>query len=88
MARSTLTLSLSAEVITKAKILAAQRKTSLSRLFADCVEDLLMRDEAYQMVRRRALVYLKKGFDLGARSVSREELHARSGLYQHRSGMH
>jgi hypothetical protein len=46
MARSTLTLSLPADVITKAKILAAQRKTSLSRLFAECVEDLLARDEA------------------------------------------
>jgi hypothetical protein len=80
MARSTLTLSLSAEVITKAKILAAQRKTSLSRLFADCIEELLTQDESYQAARRRALVHLKKGFDLGARPVSREELHARSGV--------
>ncbi len=88
MVRSTLRVSLSADVITRAKILAAQRKTSLSRLFAECVEDLLARDAAYQTARRQALVYLKKGYDLGARSVSREELHARSGLYQHRSGMH
>jgi predicted transcriptional regulator len=80
MARSTLTLSLPADVITKAKILAAQRKTSLSRLFVDCIEDLVTRDEAYQAARRRALAHLKKGFDLGARPTSREALHARSGL--------
>ncbi len=77
MPRSTLILSLSSDVITKAKILAAQRKTSLNRLFADYVEDLLMRDEAYQAARRRALVHLKKGYDLGTRPASRGELHAR-----------
>jgi predicted transcriptional regulator len=80
MSRSTLTLSLSPDTITKAKILAAQRKTSLSRLFADCIEDLERRDCVYQSARRRALTHLKRGFDLGAQPTTREELHARSRL--------
>jgi hypothetical protein len=80
MSRSTLTLSLSPGTIMKAKILAAQRKTSLSRLFADYIKDLEAQDRAYQFARRRALTHLKHGFDLGARPTSREDLHARSRL--------
>lgn len=85
MARSTLTLSLPPEVITKAKILAAQRKVSVSSLVAACIEDLASNDEAYQTASRRALAYLDRGFNLGARPTLREALHARPGLrrFQH-----
>ncbi len=80
MSRSTVTLSLSPDTITEAKILAAQRKTSLNRPFADCIEDLEMRESASQSARRRALTHLKRGFDLGAQPMIREEFHARSCL--------
>jgi hypothetical protein len=61
--RSTVTLSLFPDTIPKAKILAAQRKTSRSRLFVDCLEDLEMRDRASQSAGRRALTHRKRGFD-------------------------
>ena len=48
MPGSTLTLNLPAEVITQGKILAAQRKVSLSGLFTVCNKDLASRDEAYR----------------------------------------
>lgn len=80
VARSTLTLSLSTDVITKAKILAAQRQASLSGLFAVCIEEMAARDDAYQAASRRALTYLNEGFNLGVAPVVREELHARPGL--------
>jgi len=79
MARSTLTLSLPADVVTKAKILAAQRKVSLSCLFTACIEDLAGKDEAYQAASRRTLAYLDRGFPLGATPTVREDLHARPG---------
>ena len=80
MARSTLTLSLSADVVTMAKILAAQRKVSRSGLFTACIEDLASQDEAYQAASRRAMAYLDRGFPLGATPTVREDLHARPGL--------
>jgi hypothetical protein len=85
MPRSTLTLSLSPEVITKAKILAAQRKVSMSSLVAACIEELASKDEAYQAASRRATAYLDRGFNLGASPTVREDLHARPGLrrFQH-----
>ena len=80
MPRHTLTLSLTEEVVAKAKILAAQRRTSVSRLFASFVEEQSERDRAYLTAKRRALKCLEQGFDLGARRVSREELHERPGV--------
>jgi predicted transcriptional regulator len=80
MSRHKLTLSLPPEVITKAKILAAQRKISLSALFTASIEDMATRDEAYEAASRRALTYLDQGFDLGAVPTSRGDLHARAGL--------
>ncbi len=80
MARSTLTFSLSADVVTTAKILAAQRKVSRSGLFTACIEDLASKDEAYQAASRRAMAYLDRGFPLGATPTVREDLHGRPGL--------
>ena len=80
MSRRTLTFSLPTDVIIKAKILAAQRQTSLSGLFAACIEEMAARDDAYQAASRRALTYLNEGFNLGVAPAVREELHARLGL--------
>lgn len=80
MPRSTLTLSLPREIITKAKILAAQRQTSLSQLFARSIEDLASQDAAYLAARDQALHYLAEGFDLNFDRIPREEWHDRAGL--------
>lgn len=76
--RQNLTISLKAETIRQVKVLAASRGTSVSRLVAKLVQQLVDEDRAYEASRRAALAYLEQGFHLGGRIVvSREELHER-----------
>jgi hypothetical protein len=80
MAGRTLTLSLAPEVVAKAKILAAQRRTSVSRLFSQFVAIEASRDRAYRSARRRALSFLDRGLKLGSRRPPREEIHERPSV--------
>jgi len=62
----------------KAKVLAARRATSVSKLVAQTIEELVSDDEAYEAARRIALGVLRQGFHLGGTvRASRDELHAR-----------
>ncbi|MBX3030440.1 MAG: hypothetical protein KF809_09790 [Chloroflexi bacterium] len=74
-----LTVELDVETIRKAKVLAAQRDTSVSRLVADEIERLVGDAEAYERAKADALEMLDRGFDLGSNGVlvSRDELHER-----------
>lgn len=73
-----LTVQLDAEVVKKAKILAAERSTSISHLVAHEIEGLVGRRDAYEEAKRRALATLETGFHMGSAPLpSREELHAR-----------
>ena len=72
------TVSLSADTIRKARILAARRSTSISGLLAEQLEALTGQDEAYEKARRTAVSLMKQGFHLGGKiAASREELHER-----------
>ncbi len=75
--RQNLTIQLDRELIRKAKVLAAQRGTSVSRLLATELGRLVGDDEAYETARRSALQFLERGFHLGGKRVNREELHER-----------
>jgi hypothetical protein len=76
--KQNITLSLDSDVIRKAKILAAQRQTSISRMLSDELERIVQEAELYEQARKRALVHLKNGFHLGGKGVqSREDLHER-----------
>ena len=75
--RQNLTVQMDRELIRKARVLAAKRGTSVSGLVARELEKLIGDDEAYESARRSALQFLEKGFHLGGKSVSREELHER-----------
>ena len=76
-----ITVKVDASIARDAKILAAKRGTSLSRLVAEQLEALVNEDQAYSAARRRALRRLKRGYDLGvATDTSRAELHAREDL--------
>jgi hypothetical protein len=78
MAKTNLTLSLEADLVREAKVLAARRGTSVSRLMSENLEDLIRRDKAYETARRRALSRMGQGFDLQwTRPASRAELHER-----------
>ena len=73
-----LTISLSRDVIRKARILAARRETSISGLVAQEIEAMVGNEEAYERARRHALGLLEQGFHLGGViQVRREDLHER-----------
>lgn len=77
--KKNLTLQLDANLVREAKVLAAGRGTSVSRLLADKLEELVRRDKTYDAAKRRALARLERGFDLGwKRPASRDELHDRT----------
>ena len=72
------TISLSRNVLKKAKILAARRETSISRLLARELESLVGDEEAYERAERQALALLDKGFHLGGEiRAGRDEWHER-----------
>jgi diphthamide biosynthesis methyltransferase len=60
-----LTLKLPIETIRKAKVVAAERGTSISALVARKIEELVGEDAEYQAARRRALEWLGQGWHLG-----------------------
>jgi hypothetical protein len=76
--KQNVTISLSRQVLRKAKILAARRDTSISGLLAQQIECLIGVEEAYERAERQALELLSKGFHMGGVvRATREELHER-----------
>jgi len=76
--RQNITISLTRQVLKKAKLLAARRETSISRLLAQEIEFLVGNDEAYERAERQALELLDKGFRMGGTiRAKRDELHER-----------
>jgi predicted transcriptional regulator len=73
-----LTIQLDSEVIRKARILAAERSTSVSRLVAEQLERLVGEEEQYRAAYRQAMADLDSGFHLGGGLMPRrEDLHDR-----------
>ena len=76
--KQNVTVSLSRQILKKAKILAARRETSISGLLAQEIELLVGREEAYERAERHARELLAKGFHMGGViRASRDELHDR-----------
>lgn len=76
--KQNVTISISRETVRKARILAARRSTSISRLLAEQVEFLVNAEDAWERSERSALALLEEGFHLGGRiTASRDELHER-----------
>jgi hypothetical protein len=80
MARANLTLQLDAEVIKRARIVAAKRGTSVSALAAAQLMELVDEDERVEQARGRAEAILKSAAPRGGRSWTRDELHDRQAL--------
>jgi len=77
-AKQNITISISREAVRKAKILAARRDSSISRLLARQIELLAEEEDAYARAEQQAASLLDKGFHLGGViRASREELHDR-----------
>jgi hypothetical protein len=76
--KQNVTISLSRQVLKKAKILAARRETSISGLLAQEIEALVGEEEAYERAEKQALALLDRGFHLGGVAPARrDELHER-----------
>lgn len=80
MTRTNLTLQLDADVIRRARIVAAKRGTSVSALAAQRLIELVDEDERFEQARGRAEAILAKTAPRGGRSWTRDELHDRSAL--------
>ncbi len=63
--KQNITISLSRQLLKKAKILAARRETSISALLAQEIEFLVGDEEAYDRAERQARSLLDKGFHMG-----------------------
>ena len=73
-----LTLKMDDALLREVKVLAASRGTSVSRLAADQLEQLVRDQRSYEKARRRAQGRLRKGYDMGwTPPASRDELHER-----------
>jgi hypothetical protein len=71
------TVHLDDDTIHKAKVLAARRATSLSKLVGE-IERLVGEDDTYQQSLQTALHHLEHGFHLGGGSLpDRSSLHDR-----------
>ena len=76
--KQNITVRLDRRTLRKAKVLAARRNTSISRLLADQIETIVGEDDAYEQAQRRALALLDRGFHMGGRiESSRDEWHER-----------
>jgi hypothetical protein len=79
--KQNITISVSPDIIRKAKILAARRATSISGLLAEQLELLVGAEEAYERCQRSALSLLEEGFHLGGSiTAARDELHERESV--------
>jgi hypothetical protein len=73
-----ITLRLSKQTIHKARILAAQRSTSISGLLTSQIEKLTEKEDDYERAMDRAMARMEKGFDLGGVHImDRDALHER-----------
>ncbi len=76
--KSNITLALDEELVREAKVLAARRGASVSRLLAERLEELIREERGYERARRRAEARLAAGWGLGwTPPASRDELHER-----------
>ena len=81
MKSTNITVKVDVELAREAKILAARRGTSLSRLVAEQLKTLVRGDQAYAAAKRRALRRLRQGYDLGWQHPgARDALHDRESL--------
>jgi hypothetical protein len=76
--KQNVTLSLSKETLKKARVLAAERGTSMSGLLTGQIEELVAKNDTYERARASALAMLHSGFTFGhIEHMTREEMHDR-----------
>ena len=69
------TLNLDKDLVRKIRVLAAENGTSVTALLSATLEEELGRRTAYEEAKKHASAVLAKGWDLGGRVPTREEMH-------------
>ena len=80
METQNITLTLPKSVLRRIKILATQRHTSVSKLLTETLEEIVAHETGYARARKRQLVWLARGVDLGTHGQARwtrADLHER-----------
>jgi len=76
--KQNITLSIQKELLKKAKLMAAKKDTSVTKLLTEQLTKMVLEDDQYDSGKKRALAILRKGFHLGGSIIAkREELHER-----------
>ena len=76
--KQNITLSIEKELLKKAKLMAAKKETSVTRLLSEQLAKMVSEEDQYDSAKKKALAILRKGFHLGGRILeNREELHER-----------
>jgi hypothetical protein len=76
--KQNITLSVEKEILKKAKVLAAKKDISVTKLLSEQLAKIVSEEDHYEASKRRALARLRKGFHLGGSILAkREELHGR-----------
>lgn len=75
--KANITLKLDKELLREARILAAEEGTSISALLAAKLEEAVRKRKDYERAKEDALAILRRGWDLGGRPLSRDEVHER-----------
>ncbi len=70
------TIDLPDEVLHRAKIVAAQRRTTLKELFLNGLE-MVMKSDADTPVREAAMARLRQGLNLRGQPLTRDQAHER-----------
>jgi post-segregation antitoxin (ccd killing protein) len=76
--KQNITLSLDKELIQRAKVISAKRRSSISNMLSQELQRIVESAEKYEVAKRKAISDLQTGYHLGGIiTASREELHER-----------
>ncbi len=76
--KQNITLSLEKDLLQKARVVAAKKEISVSKMLSEQLTQIVRQTEQYERTKKSALINLEKGFHFGGKlAVSREELHER-----------
>jgi len=76
--KQNITLSLDKDLIRKAKVISAKRRSSISNMLSQELQRIIESAEKYEIAKRKAISDLRTGYHLGGIiTASREELHER-----------
>ena len=76
--KQNITLSLDKDLIQKAKVISAKRRSSISNMLSQELQRIIESAESYEVSKKKAICNLRTGYHLGGIiTASREELHER-----------